>query len=124
MDILIVYLPQLLFSSAVLGAAWVMSIIVIFIWRFIYQKIFKKGLTKPFTLSDSIGMQTIPLMIYYLIFLIAWVMVFGILNFDILRPIEYLLRRLLSSPTLLVMSLSGIAALQILYLNRKRKAES
>lgn len=124
MDILIVYLPQLLFSSAVLGAAWVMSIIVIFIWRFIYRKIFKKGLTKPFTLSDSIGMQTIPLMIYCLIFLIAWVMVFGILNFDILRPIEYLLRRLLSSPTLLVMSLSGIAALQILYLNRKRKAES
>ena len=124
MDILIVYLPQLLFSSAVLGAAWVMSIIVIFIWRFIYRKIFKKGLTKPFTLSDSIGMQTIPLMIYCLIFLIAWVMVFGILNFDILRPIEYLLRRLLSSPILLVMSLSGIAALQILYLNRKRKAES
>ena len=122
MDILIVYLPQLLFSSAVLGAAWVMSIIVIFIWRFIYRKIFKKGLTK--TLSDSIGMQTIPLMIYCLIFLIAWVMVFGILNFDILRPIEYLLRRLLSSPTLLVMSLSGIAALQILYLNRKRKEES
>jgi len=124
MDELIARLPQLLTGGMNLIAAWLLSKIAIFIWRLIFRKMFKKGLTKPYTLSDSIGIDTVPLMMYCVVFLYAFLIVFGILGFEILRPIESFLQRLLSSPTVFVFSLSGISAVQILYLNGKRKAET